>query len=114
MDAAFFADLFTLFCYEICLEVGADGEFQVEVDQIGDLVFVDGPKNQNGDFHVRKTQADPFLQMGHAEIINSSLPSDFPNSAESMAICIGFYRQTEQALPNLVSNERDIFFKLLD
>jgi hypothetical protein len=76
---------------------GADGEFKIEVDEIGDLIFMDGAKDKDGSCDAGGAEEDALLKTRDAEIIDAGVERSLSHLAKAVAVGVRFYRKTEEA-----------------
>ena len=73
MNADRFLEGLTSGSNEVSFVGRADGELEIEVDEIGDLIFMDGAKDKNGSCDAGGAEKDALLKTGDAEIIDTGV-----------------------------------------
>lgn len=110
MDATFFLQFFG---DEIGFVFGTNCKFEVEADQIIDLIFVNGAKDEDGDVDASFAQSDTFLKARDAERIDVG-ESGSGNGDEAMAVGVGFDGEAETAFANVLPNYSEVFDELCE
>src|SRR5579862_5216550 len=100
------------FSNELSFVFRADRKFEIVIDQIVNLIFMEGSQDKNREFYVRFPQPNSLLQMSHAQIINSGFLCGFADLAKSMSVGIGFDRKAKQTFTDVFADNRNVFSKL--
>ena len=91
---------------------GADRKLQIVADEIGNLIFVDRAKDEDGSGDAGVAEKRSFLKTRDAEVIDASVKGRFCHRAEAVAVSVRFDGKTKEARTDLFFDKTDVFLEL--